>query len=260
MGINIQARTDVSYLFSSLGTGAANTAGSDFLIQYASIKNGSYGKLMKAYYSETGNDAVKKLTNSTKNNKVSNAMTSEDAKNIAEVQSTTDSLKESADALLTKGSKSLFTKKDIVTKDENGVETTTKGYDTEAIYKAVNEFVTDYNKVIESVNNVETDSVINRASTMVNASIANKNMLNKIGITINEDSTLSIDKATFEKADMNTVKSMFNDTGSYGYSVSAQASLINFAADQAASKANTYTVNGTYNNAYNTGNIFNTYF
>lgn len=260
MGINIQARADVSYLFSSLGTGAANTAGSDFLIQYASIKNGSYGKLMKAYYSETGNDAVKKLTNSTKNTTTSSTMTSEDAKNIAEVQSTTDSLKESADALLVKGSKSLFAKKDIVTKDENGVETTTKGYDTEAIYKAVNEFVTDYNKVIESVNNVDNSSVVNRTSTMVNASIINKDMLNSIGITINEDSTLSIDKATFEKADMNRVKSLFNDTGAYGYSVSAQASLINFSADQAASKANTYTVNGTYNNAYNTGNIFNTYF
>ncbi len=259
MGINIQAKADVSYLFSGLESGAANAAGSDFLIQYASIKNGSYGKLMKAYYSETGSDAAKSIANSTKSD-TTGKMSTEDAKKMTEVQSATDSLKESADFLLEKGSKSVFAKKDIVTKDENGVETTVKGYDTEAIYKAVNDFVTDYNSVIQSVNEVDTNSVLNRTSTMVNASATNKNMLSKIGITINEDNTLSIDKAAFEKADMETVKSMFQNTGAYGYSVSAQASLINFAAEQAISKADTYTVNGTYNNAYNTGNLFNTYF
>uniref|UniRef100_UPI004055BDEF hypothetical protein n=1 Tax=Acetatifactor sp. TaxID=1872090 RepID=UPI004055BDEF len=256
MGITIQPRNDISYLFSGLGNNGSNnrTSGNDFLIQYASIKNGSYAKLLKAYYSETGNDAVKSVA------KKSTSMTSEDTKNIAEVQSATDSLKESADALFEKGSKSVFAKKDIVTKDKNGVETTTKGFDVDAIYKAVNSFVKDYNDVIDAVNNVQTGSIINRTTSMVNASIANVNMLNKIGITINDDSTLSIDEKTFKQADMNTVKSMFNDTGSYGYSVSAQSSLINFSADQAASKAATYTGNGTYNSVYNTGNIFNTYF
>lgn len=255
MGINIQMRNDVSYLFSSLGSGAAGTAGSDFLLQYASIKNGSYAKLMKAYYNETGSSAVNSLVNKT----VSSA-SQEDTKKIAEVQKTTDSLKESADALLAKGKDSLFAMKDIVTKDENGVETTSKGYDTAAIYKALDEFVKDYNDVIDSVNQVDNNSIVNRTATMVNASIVNKDMLNSIGITINEDSTLSLDKATFEKADMGKVKRLFNETGSYGYSVSAQASLINFSADQAAAKADTYTVNGTYNNVYNTGNIFNSYF
>lgn len=260
MGITIQAKNDVSYLFSGLGKSASAAAGSDFLIQYASIKNGSYGKLMKAYYSETGSDAVNTLAKNTKKSTTGNAITSEDAKKFTKVQSATDSLKESADELLVKGNKSVFTKKDIVSKDENGVETTIKGYDVDAIYKAVNNFVTDYNSVVGAVNDVEDSSVVNRTSTMVNASISNAKLLNQIGITLNEDSTLSIDKAVFEKADMNTVKTLFNSTGSYGYSVSAQASMINFAADQAASKANTYTVNGTYNNAYNTGNIFNTYF
>ena len=51
MNINVRARTDVSFLFSSLGSGAAGVGGSNFLSDYASIKNGSYAKLMKAYYS-----------------------------------------------------------------------------------------------------------------------------------------------------------------------------------------------------------------
>ena len=38
MSINIQAKTNVSYLFSSLGNGASGVAGSNFLADYASIK------------------------------------------------------------------------------------------------------------------------------------------------------------------------------------------------------------------------------
>ena len=41
MSITIQAKTDYSFLFSSLGSGAAGVAGSTFLLDYASIKNGS---------------------------------------------------------------------------------------------------------------------------------------------------------------------------------------------------------------------------
>lgn len=257
MAINIQAKPDVSYLFSSLGTNTSNAASSNFLLQYASIKNGSYGKLLKAYYSETASDSVKSLVNNTKK---TNTVTAEDAKALAEVQSATDDLKESADALLESGKDSVFNMKEITTKDENGVETTTKGYDTEAIYNAVNNFVKDYNSVIDAANAVEDEGIIKKATNMVESTISNAKLLNQIGITINEDSTLSIDKETFQKADVSKVKNLFNSTGSYGYGMSVKASMINFAADRAASKASTYTVNGTYNNTYNTGNIFDTLF
>lgn len=50
MGISIQAKTDYSYLFSGLSTSSTGSAGNlNFLSDYAAIKNGSYGKLMKAY-------------------------------------------------------------------------------------------------------------------------------------------------------------------------------------------------------------------
>lgn len=256
MSINIQAKQDISYLFSSLGSSTANVASSNFLGEYASIKNGSYAKLMKAYYSKDSSASVKSLAKDSAKNK---EVTSEEAKALTRVQSTTDALKESADALLVKGSKSVFEKKDITATDDNGVETTTKEYDADAIYKAVNSFVTSYNQVINALNDVSNSTITNRATNMVNHSIANLKMLNKIGISINADSTLSLDKDTFMKADMSKVQVLFQGNGSYGYQVSAQASMINFAADNAASKAGTYTGNGTYSN-YSTGNLFNGYF
>lgn len=253
MGINIQPKNDFSFMFSSLGSGAANVGGSNFLSDYASIKNGSYAKLMKAYYAKDGaNDTVKNITRN-------NSTSKDSSKELSKVQSATDNLKDSADALMATGSKSLFQLKDITTKDENGVETTVKGYDTEAIYKAVNQFVNDYNSVIQSADDMKSTSIQTRLQSMVTATSVNGKMLGKMGISINKDNTLSINKEQFQKADMNTVKSLFNGSGSYSYRVSAQASMINFAADNEASKANTYNFNGNYSNNYNSGNIFNSY-
>ena len=50
MSINIQAKTNYSFLFSGLSSSASNALSGNWLADYASIKNGSYGKLMKAYY------------------------------------------------------------------------------------------------------------------------------------------------------------------------------------------------------------------
>lgn len=258
MSININFKTDYSFLFSSL---SANKSGgsslSTFLSDYASIKNGSYAKLMKAYYAENSSSEVKSLA---KSRTVKNTATQEDAKKLNKVQTTTDALKESADALLTTGSKSVFAQKDITTTDENGLETTKKGYDVDAIYSAVSNFVSDYNSVISAVDNADVDTVTSRAQSMVNQTSYNEKALNKIGITMNDDGTLSLDKDVFKKADMGSVKSLFNGSGSYGYQVSAQASMINYSADRAASKAVTYTGSGTYNSFLNTGSVYNSYF
>lgn len=254
MAINIQAKTNYSYLFSGLGTNGTSGTNLNFLSDYAAIKNGSYGKLMKAYYNETGSSAVMNLA------KKSNSATATEVekKSLAKVDTSTDALKESADALLETGEKSVFQKKQITTKDENGVETVTEGYDTEAIYKAVNDFVNDYNSVIKAVDDAGNERVTNKAVSMASTTTANLKSLGKLGITMNEDSTLSLDKDTFMKADMNTAKVMFQGTGSYGYRVSAQASMINFTADNEASKSSLYTMNGTVNNVYGSGNLFNT--
>lgn len=264
MGININARTDYSYLFSSLNNQNSSSSNSlagitSLFSDYASIKNGTYGKLLKAYYAEEGgNSDLSSIVN--KKDTTSDVVTKEDAQRLNKVQTTTDSLKESADALLETGSKSLFKQKDITTKDANGVESTTKGYDTEAIYNAVNKLVENYNSVLSAANTADNSNVTGRINTLVNNSLANEKSLNKLGITIGTDGTLSVDKDTFMKADMSTAKTLFNGTGSYGYQISAQASLINYSAEREASKAATYTGTGDYSSVLNSGNLFNSYF
>lgn len=258
MSINIQLKQDVSFLFSSLGSGASNVAGSNFLSDYASIKNGSYYKLMKAYYSESSSDSVKSIANKSTSN--STKLTQKESKEYAQVQTSSDALKESADALLATGSKSLFNQVDITTKNEDGTETTEKGYDVESIYKAVNNFVKNYNSVIKAVGETDSNSVLRRASNMMNETASNMKALLSMGITINSDYTLSLDKDAFMQADMSKVKSLFNGSGSYAYSVSAQASMINFAADRELSKGTAYTFDGSYGSGFSNGNLFSSYF
>lgn len=257
MSINIQAKQDFSFLFSSLGTGAAGVAGSNFLSDYASIKNGSYAKLMKAYYGGNANDSVNAIAKSQSSSNTK--LTEAESRKYAQVQTTSDALKESADALLAAGSKSLFNQIDITTKDKDGNETTEKGYDVESIYKAVNNFVKNYNSVINAVDETDSSTVLRRAGNMLNSTTAHLKSLLAIGISVNADSTLSLDKDAFMKADMSKVKSLFNGNGSYAYNVSAQASLINYAADRELSKGPSYTFNGAYSSNFSNGNLFSSY-
>ena len=58
MGISIQTRNDYSYLFNSMNKNSGNSLSSmNWLSDYNSIKSGSYGKLMKAYYSTAAEDS-----------------------------------------------------------------------------------------------------------------------------------------------------------------------------------------------------------
>ncbi|MBR1477332.1 MAG: hypothetical protein IJ608_05145 [Lachnospiraceae bacterium] len=272
--VTIASKQDTSYLFSSMGTYGNSNSGVNALASlvsdYSSIKNGTYGKLMRAHYanetssakgtsSSSTNDVLSKLTNHSSAAKSSTSSLSEsETKAYTKVQSSTDKLSESADALLNKGTKSVFAKKDITTKDEDGNESTSYGYDKDAIYSAVNSFVQNYNSVLDSTKDVNDTSISNRVTSMENETKANKSALSSIGITIGDDNKLSIDKDKFLGADMDKVKSLFNGTGSYAYSTSVSAGMINSNADYALSKANTYADNGNYSNNYNVGSLYST--
>lgn len=245
----------IGVLFSSLNRTSSNTSsllsgGSDLLginyVDYATIRSGSYFKLLNAYYSQgsTGEEAGTVLSTST---------SKDDTKTLARIESAAGEMKESAEALLTSGSKSVFEK--VTTTDKDGVTKT--DYDTDAIYKAVKSFVDDYNDVLDQAVDSNTTSVLRAAKNMVNYTSVNERMLNKIGITVGEDNKLEINEEEFKKADMSTVKQLFGTRGSYGYQIDTQASLMESYAKSEAAKSNTYGSTGVYTYNYNTGELYN---
>lgn len=207
--INGYDSNSISSLFSSLGTSSSNSSSNGMfginLNDYASIRNGSYGKLMKHYYALEEEET-------TKNSKSKNDTDDTDA-TIRSIKSASDDLKDSASAL--------YSSKGLFEKNTNGE------YDMEAIYEKVNAFIEDYNSMIESVGSAETESIAKAGANVVNATSNNIDMLSKLGISVSgADFTLSIDKEKFMESNIADVKSMFSGVGSFAYQVGAKASRI----------------------------------
>lgn len=243
--------SSLSILFSSLNNSKTNSSTTDLLginySDYATIRSGSYYKLMKAYYSTDASEEVSSIAS----NKTTST-SKDDAKTLTKIESAAEDMKASSDALLETGSKSVF-KTERVT-DEKGNVTTQ--YDTDAIYKAAKQFVSDYNSLLDNASDSNTSNISSAAERLTSMTDTKAKLLASVGITIDEDNHLKIDEETFKAADMATVKSLFNERGGYGYQVSAQASMINYYAENEASKSNTYTSSGTYTYNYNTGSLY----
>ena len=90
---------DYSFLFGAAQT--ASTSGSFSLTDYMSIKNGSYGKLVKAYYAKQDVDTLSSSKDSVQKSTI--------------LKTGADALKKSAEAL---SNDSLWEKKKITKKDE----------------------------------------------------------------------------------------------------------------------------------------------
>ncbi len=246
-----------SNLFSSFNTSNNRTDSfgglTSLLTEYSSVKGGTYKKLLNAYY-----DKINNTENTSKDNKNSNTIStaSDDTKTLSSIKNSSSELKESVSELTAKGSKSVFNK--VSKKGEDG--TYTEEYDTDAIYKAVKSFVDDYNSVIEATEKSNTKSIARNANSMITTTEAYEDTLSDLGITINDDFTLSIDEKKFKEADMTDVRSTFNGTTSYAYQVGVKASLVNMNAESEAAKSNTYTGTGNYSYNYSTGNLYDTLF
>ena len=148
---------DYSYLFGGMQTQSTGSAFS--LSDYAAIKNGSYGKLLKAYYAQqdaekasSGGDSVQKGVL---------------------MKTGADALKKSADAL---NNDELWEKKKIKKKDEKTEEEIeVEDYDWDAITKAVKSFVEDYNDVVEQVGDSNSKDVLRNAVWLTGITELNKN-------------------------------------------------------------------------------------
>lgn len=250
-GISMYDSSSVSTLFSSLGSSKSTGSGLSGinLSEYASIRSGSYGKLMRSYFSMDSTKGTSKSDDSTKNtieDLATTTSTSKDStKTLAAIESDAKELTDSAKALYTRSNNKVFTK------DSGG------SYDTDKIYKAVKRFADDYNSMLDTAGKSSTNRISRSVSSMKNETSYNEKPLKEIGITVDEKTgRLSVDETTFKSADTEKIKNLFNGTGSYAYSVATKAAMTESYAKSEAAKSNTYTKNGTYNYNYNSGNIF----
>ena len=253
MSINAYNASTISALFAGLNNSSSGTSlsyGIDFTT-YNSIKNGSYSKLMRKYYS---NKASESTDGATANKNTGKVQSIDIQKNNATVnRDNAASLVDSASELK---KYSLWSKVDKTDKDGN----TAKEYDTDKIAKAVSSFVNNYISLVSYTSDSSSRYVLNSASNMVNYTRVNADLLKKIGISVGSDNKLTVDEDKLKASDMAVVKSVFKDSGSFGQTISAKASTIyGNAVSQLSelSTKNSYTSNGLY--SYSSGYTYNQY-
>jgi hypothetical protein len=229
MSINIS-----SFINSSLNNSYKSSSGlsSSFYSiasDYTRAKSKSYRTILKAYYnlqdsnkSSSANSTISSLVNKTSNNTYSNVKTS------------TDKLTSSAEKLYATGSESLFET------DENSEETAV----TDNIVSAVKSFANNYNSVLSSIDKTGDTTVNAKKNFMVNQTKIYSDKLSEVGITIDENSKLSVDEEKLSSADFDKVKTLFNGTSSFAYKVAQNSDYVGQAAVSAATlSGSTYSYN-----------------
>lgn len=248
-GINSNS---VSTLFSSLSANKnSGFSTNNILSDYYSIRNGSYKKLLNAYYDKYGKDS----SGVNHNNSIS--VSADSASRLTSIKSSSSKLQDAAAKLLNRGSDSVFKQTEV--KDEKG--NVTKEYDMDKIYSAVKNFADSYNDTIKAGSESKSKAISKATDSMISTTVANQKLLKSVGISIDENNgSLSVDKEKLKNSNVSAIKSLFNDAGSYGYYMTTKSSEINAAAVLEASKANTYTSAGSYPSSISSGDLYDSIF
>lgn len=217
MGINfnVGSKQDNSYLFQGLSGGGTNL---NFLSDYASVKNGSYGKLMKAYYSTA------------KNSDTASGSTARSSKNILQKleeekrnPKVSKDVKES-NANLTAGLSSLQKSVSALQNDSTYTNTENGKSAADKVVSAMKTYVTDYNNVVNAAKGSTLTGKTAYVANMMSSTAANADKLSQVGITVNENGTLRINEEKLKTADISQIQELFStkDIMSYGSTIGSR--------------------------------------
>ncbi len=256
MNVNV----NYTSLFSSLGNNSNSSSyglsGLYGLVgEYNNIRSGAYYKAAKEYF----NTKTEDTSSAPSTNKTSTS--SDIAEKLAglkgesaaatsvyhTVKEEAADLKDVISTLTETGKESLFIEKEKTVKDEKtGEETTVKEIDTEAVHKAVEDFVDEYNETLKAAYDSKDTAVIRNAGYMTKTTDTFERALSEVGITVNKDNSLSVDDDKLSTAKLENLQTLFNGSSSYAAVVSQKADMITTAATNSATSANFYNNSGAY--------------
>ena len=158
--------------YSALFGGTSNSSslgGTNILSDYASIKNGSYGKLLKAYYAKQ--DAEK------------TAGTGDTSQKLTLMKTSADSLKKSADAL---NASSLWEKKKIKKKDEETGEETLKKSDISSLQSVFTGYNSHASKISQKATSIGNAASRSKAVTYTSSGSYSNTLPKLVPSTVDE--------------------------------------------------------------------------
>lgn len=229
IGINVGKNQDYSYLFQSLSSGSGGMGNLNFLSDYASIKNGSYAKLMKTYYGTAQSSSAAASKKSSSGNILDKIL---DEKKNPKVSKEA----QEANANLTTGLSSLKSSVAVLQKDGTYTDTANGKSAADKVVSAMKAFVSDYNNVVSAAKNSTLANKTAYVANMMNSTATNADKLAEIGVSINGNGTLELNEAKLKEAGVSKVQDLFSSDNIMSYG-SMIASRLRFAG--AAASTNT---------------------
>ena len=213
---------------SFFGSSSSSSSGLNWLSDYASIKNGSYSRLMKSYYGTGKSTSTSSATGTTGSSKSSSSGNVID-KILEEKRSPKVSKDtQEANAKLTAGLSSLKTSVSTLQNDKTYTDTENGYSAADKTVSAMKSYVTEYNNVVSAAKGSTLTNQTAYVANMMRTTAANADKLSEIGVTVNSDGTLDINESKLKAAGTSKVQELFSseDIMSYGSTV---ASRIQFA-------------------------------
>lgn len=229
IGINAGKNQDYSYLFQSLSSGSGGMGNLNFLSDYASIKNGSYAKLMKTYYGTAQSSSAAASKKSSSGNILDKIL---DEKKNPKVSKEA----QEANANLTTGLSTLKSSVAALQKDGTYTDTANGKSAADKVVSAMKAFVSDYNNVVSAAKNSTLANKTAYVANMMNSTATNADKLAEIGVSINGNGTLELNEAKLKEAGVSKVQDLFSSDNIMSYG-SMIASRLRFAG--AAASTNT---------------------
>ena len=176
--LNQYTTTDYSTLFNSLPKTDDSSGGGLFGLasEFQSIRSGSYGKLLSSYYKKLATDGQEEAVE-------------KENKNRQLVAGNSSSLKSAASKL-----------SDI---DFN------KATEEESL-GAIKDFISSYNSVVDTADDVESKGVLRNAVWMTNMVKKSAGLLGDLGISIGDNNQLTLDETKWKEASATMKSALFH--------------------------------------------------
>ena len=234
-----------SQLFQSISGGVAGNQ--NFLSDYASIKSGSYGKLLKAYY---GTGSSSSTSAASKKSSPTNTLDKilEEKKNPKISKQAQE-----ANTNLTNGLSNLKNSVSALQNDKTYTDTENGQSASDKVTAAMKNFVADYNSVVTAAKKSTLAGKTAYVANMMDSTNANADKFAELGITINANGTLQLNEGKLKGTDVSKVQELFstNDIMSYGSKISSRIQFANANTSNTTNKTDTTDKTDTEDSATN---------
>lgn len=232
--------------FSSFFGGASTNMFSD----YAAIRNGSYKRLLKQYYSDAGSTSYGSKGTTKTSNVLDRIL--EERRRPVESKSVSE-----ANSALTTGVNSTKNALNVLQNDDT-YKSDDKKTASDKTLSALKNYVSAYNSTIEAAKKSTNTGMTHHVADIMKAMDQNAEALEKTGIYIKSDGTLYINEGKAKNADKDETKALFSkERGSLGYSIGNALNGAGYYATSSASTQQSDTKNDTTaNTSQNTASVY----